>query len=229
MRHPPPNSLTSLPQNAMTFYMKTVGQMELRNALRIALTSALLVSLVACSSLRVPGEGRRILQNLAAEYYALGKGYGDLKQYDKAIQYYKLSQRNREFRKPAEYQLARMYTFALRWADAEKSFSSLLKEDPNNTDLQASLAYTRAMGGKSAEAEAMYESLVEKNPNNERLLENYIRVLMANNKQPIAAIQLVLFGERFPESIALTPLTTLVSPPDSESKVAPPEAPGGGR
>jgi predicted Zn-dependent protease len=119
-----------------------------------------------------------------------------------------------------------MYTFALRWEDAEKSFINLLTEDPNNTDLEASLAYARAMAGKTAEAELLYTALAAKNPNNERLLENYIRVLMANDKRKEATAQLALFGERFPESTALAALTTLTKPPEGEVQ---PETPGGGR
>jgi tetratricopeptide (TPR) repeat protein len=164
-----------------------------------------------CLTGLVPGENGKILQNLASEYYGIGQGYAELKKYDKAIEYYKLARRNVEFRKPADYQLARMYALSSKWADAEKAFKDLLRLDPDNTDLSASLAYISAQSGKLKEAEKAYKSLVEKNPQNEQLLENYIRTLKANDKADDATAQLAVFTELFPDSKSLDSLKELIT------------------
>jgi tetratricopeptide (TPR) repeat protein len=177
------------------------------------------ICFMGCKTSLVPGENNRVLQNLASEYYAIGQGYADLKKYDKAIEYYKLAQRNAEFQKPADYQLARMYALSSKWPEAEKAFGNLLLLDPDNTDLSASLAYISAQSGKLGEAESLYHTLVEKNPSNEQLLENYIRVLKAQDKNEEAESQLAVFTEQFPDSKSLDSLKKLI-PPASETTEA---------
>jgi tetratricopeptide (TPR) repeat protein len=171
---------------------------------------AFVLCFTGCLTGLVPGENGKILQNLASEYYGIGQGYAELKKYDKAIEYYKLARRNAEFRKPADYQLARMYALSSKWADAEKAFKDLLRLDPDNTDLSASLAYISAQSGKLEEAEETYKTLVEKNPQNEQLLENYIRTLKANDKADDAAALLAVFTELFPDSKSLDSLKELI-------------------
>jgi tetratricopeptide (TPR) repeat protein len=175
-----------------------------------ALVAFAVLCLVGCATSLVPGENGKILQNLASEYYGIGQGYAELKKYDKAIEYYKLARRNAEFRKPADYQLARMYALSSKWAEAEKAFKDLLRLDPDNTDLSASLAYISAQAGKLEEAEKAYKTLVEKNPQNDQLLENYIRTLKANDKTDEAAAQLTVFTELFPDSKSLDSLKELI-------------------
>jgi tetratricopeptide (TPR) repeat protein len=164
----------------------------------------------------IPGENGKILQNIASEYYTIAQKHAELKEYDKAIANYTLAARSAEFRKPARYQIARMYALSSKWPEAEKAFKNLLREDPDNTDLASSLAYVTAQGGGLDEAEDLYRILAEKNPHNEQLLENYIRTLAANNKTENAASQTEVFAGQFPQSAVLAALQELVKPPEPE-------------
>jgi len=177
---------------------------------------ALLPSLTGCVTGIVPGEDKRILQNLAREYYDIAAAYADLKKYDKALEYYKLAGRNKELQTPTAYQIARMNALSSKWAEAEKSYRSLLKGDPKNADLNASLAYVLAQNGQLEEAENLYRTLAADNPYNEKFLENYIRMLAAAKKDEDARSALARFTERFPTSDAVDALTRLVPPPVEE-------------
>jgi Tfp pilus assembly protein PilF len=105
-----------------------------------------------------------------------------------------------------------MNALASKWEEAEKSYRALFRHDPNNTDIQASLAYVLAQSGKLEEAEKLYRDVTEKNPHNEQLLENYIRVLVAETKTEEAATEFAHFQERFPQSTSTAALAALVTP-----------------
>jgi tetratricopeptide (TPR) repeat protein len=164
----------------------------------------------SCLTGLLPGENGRILRNLAKEYYDIAQNYATANQYEKAIPYYELASRSREFQKSSQYQIARMNALASKWKEAENAYRTLLSLDRNNTDLQASLAYVLAQSIKLEEAEDLYRDLTEKNPYNEQLLENYIRVLVAEKKTDKAETELAHFAERFPQSTSNVPLTTLI-------------------
>jgi tetratricopeptide (TPR) repeat protein len=183
-----------------------------RRVLSGCLAFLLCLGFSGCATSLIPGENAKILQHLAASYYDIAQKYAELKTYDKAIANYTLAARDKDFRKPAQYQLARMYALSSKWMEAERAFEALLKQDPDNITLKSSLAYVYAQVGKLDEAETMYVSLLEKDPQHEQLQENYIRVLHANKKPEDAAAQLEVFVGQFPDSKALEGLRELLNP-----------------
>jgi tetratricopeptide (TPR) repeat protein len=186
----------------------------------------------SCLTGVLPGENGRILRNLAKEYYDIAQSYATTNQYEKAIPYYELASRNKEFRKNSQYQIARMNALASKWEEAEKSYRDLIRYDRNNTDLLSSLAYVLAQSSKLEDAEQLYRDLSARNPYNEQLLENYIRVLVAEKKTDDATSEFAHFTERFPQSTSITALTTLVTPPapaDETPAAGTPAAEPGGK
>jgi tetratricopeptide (TPR) repeat protein len=175
------------------------------------LVFALVLSSSGCLTGILPGENGRILRNLAKEYYDIGQAYATQNQYEKAISYYELASRSRDFRRPAQYQIARMNALASKWGDAEIAYRALLRSDRTNTDLRTSLAYVLAQGGKLEEAAALYTTLLGENPYNEGLMENYLRVLVGQKNAALAATELAHFAERFPQSASISALTTAVT------------------
>ena len=166
----------------------------------------LLSSLFSCasSSIRVPGESRIILKNLATEYYTIAEGYMDLKKYDKAAEYYTLAMRNKDLYLTAYYKLARCYALSENWKKAGESYSELLKLDPNNTMLKTSMAYIMARRGDIDEALVLYHELSESNPYDENILESYLALLIHLARKEDAEQTFLVFKEKFPDNKQIT-------------------------
>ena len=107
-------------------------------------------------SFRVPGESEIITKNIASEYFSIAEEYFKLKNYQKAIQYYKMAMKDRSLNVSAYYKLARSYALSKDYETAEECFVNLLEKDPQNRDLQVSLAYVKAMKGNTAESLVLY-------------------------------------------------------------------------
>ena len=97
----------------------------------------------------MPGESEIITTNISSEYFAIADEYLNLKNYQKAVQYYKLAMKNKSLNAAAYYKLARSYALAKDYESAEKCYTKLLSVDPENKDLQISLAYIKGMSGKT--------------------------------------------------------------------------------
>lgn len=172
-----------------------------RSGLKFALlVIALIFSSCASSSLRVPGETKIILKNLASEYYNIAEGYMEIKNYTKAAEYYKLAMRNEDLFLAANYKLARCYVFAKDWDNAVKNYKFLLELDKDNTLLLASLAYISAMRGDVDDSIMQYKALIEKNPYDENLLESYVTLLINVGRGEDAEASFFVLKEKFPDN-----------------------------
>ena len=142
-----------------------------------------IISLFSCQSeysFRVPGENEIITTNISSEYFAIADEYLNLKNYQKAIQYYKLAMKNKSLNAAAYYKLARSYALAKDYESAEKCYEKLLSVDPENKDLQISLAYIKGMSGKTEEAASLYKELIAKFRKISKNQKNNIRFFQKN-------------------------------------------------
>lgn len=158
-------------------------------------------------SFRVPGESEIITTNISLEYFAIADEYLNLKNYQKAVQYYKLAMKNKSLNAAAYYKLARSYALAKDYESAEKCYTKLLSVDPENKDLQISLAYIKGMSGKTEEATRLYKGLIEKFPNDSSLLENYLTLLLFSENLEESEKQYQILLEKFPDNANLQSLS----------------------
>ena len=170
----------------------------------ILLYSLIVLSSCASSSLRVPGESRIILKNLANEYYTLADGFLEIKNYTKAAEYYKLAMRNEDLYLAASYKLARCYALAKDWEKATEAYSFLLNLDKDNVQLKTSLAYITVMSGKIDDGILQYQELLTQNPYNENLLESYVELLINVGRGEDAEESFFTLKEKFPDNKQIT-------------------------
>jgi tetratricopeptide (TPR) repeat protein len=134
-------------------------------------------------SVPVPGQGAVKTRNIYAEYFTLGDSYYKLEDYKKAAEYYELAMKKKEQYWAAYYKLAKCYVFTSDWDNALPMYKKILERDPENASLKASLAYIYSMQGNFKHSIAVYEELLQAQPHNQEYLENYLAVLIADNKK----------------------------------------------
>ena len=162
--------------------------MKLRKSFwaKAAVLSLLLIN-TSCAttnfSVPVPGQGEVKTRNIYAEYYNLGESYYKLEDYKKAAEYYELAMHKKQQYWAAYYKLAKCYVFTSDWDNALPMYKTILERDPENASLKASLAYIYSMKGDFNKSVLIYEELLESQPNNQEYLENYLAVLIADNKK----------------------------------------------
>ncbi|WP_407427530.1 tetratricopeptide repeat protein [Treponema sp.] len=154
--------------------------------------------------MRIPGESRIILKNLAVEYYTVAEGYLEIKNYTKAAEYYKLAMRNKDLYLTSYYKLARCYALSKDWKNAAESYEYLLSLDPDNVMLKTSLAYITAMNGNIDDAILKYRKLLEDNPFDESILENYVALLINVGRGEDAEESFFVLKEKFPDNKQIT-------------------------
>lgn len=152
------------------------------------------------SSLHVPGEKAVRESNICREYYSIASSYEELKNYSKAVTYYKLSMSDPELHNAAYYKLGRCYVMSKDYSSALVIYEALLKKDPENITLKTSTAYVHAMNSDFPEAERLYKSLYEENPQSEDIAVNYINVLLIQEKYEQALPVFESFREIFPDN-----------------------------
>lgn len=157
-------------------------------------------SIVGCCSFYVPGEKEIILRNINIEYFNIAEEYFNLKNYSKAIDYYKIAIKDASLYSSACYKLARSYAFSSKWEDAYYYYNDVLKTDPDNLNIKISLAYITAMKGDNDSAIEQYKTLYEKNPYEEILLESYIDLLVFVDKKEEAKNLFAELKEKFPNN-----------------------------
>lgn len=172
----------------------------------ILFSSFLFFSCQTSNALKVPGESALIVKNISSEYFSIAEAYSNLRNYDKAIVYYKLAMKNKSLRLNAYYKLARVYALSKDYENAAKCYKDLLALDPENKDLRLSLAYVKAMGGKTEEAILDYQELSQKYPEDSSVLENYINILLFNGRIEEAQSQCAILEEKFPDNANLKTL-----------------------
>ena len=134
-------------------------------------------------SVPVPGQGSIKTRNIYAEYYTLGDSYFNLEEYRRAAEYYELAMRKKDQYWAAYYKLAKCYVFTSDWNNALPMYKKILERDPENASLKASLAYIYSMKGDFKNSVIIYEELLEEQPKNQDYLENYLAVLLADEKK----------------------------------------------
>ena len=134
-------------------------------------------------SMPVPGQNEKKKNNIYVEYYTIGDTYFKLEDYKKAAENYELAMRKKEQYWAAYYKLAKCYVFSSDWDNALPMYKTILKRDPENSSLKASLAYIYSMKGDFKNSVSVYEELLKEQPDNQQFLENYLAVLIADNKQ----------------------------------------------
>ena len=177
-----------------------------RKLIAIFFALAFSFCVLACSSesgFKIPGEKKIVFSNISIEYFSIANAYFDLKNYSKAAEYYKLACRNEDLKIPAYYKMAQSYALASDWENAENAYERLLALDKENTDLRASLAYIFAMSGKLEKAEKTYQEIIEKNPFDQSNSENYLNVLLAEEKNEQAKSFFQTYKMTFPDSLQI--------------------------
>jgi len=165
--------------------------------------------LTGCAGV-LPGENEKILKNLSGEYFTIADAYAKLERYETALTYYSLAMRDKNYYAASLYESARMNALLLRWDEATKTYEKLLIRDPENKDILVSLAYVTAMSGNLLEAQTLYENLLVAHGYDEQLHENYIRVLIAQEKHEQALTALKTYKELFPEGASYDVLLPLI-------------------
>ena len=134
-------------------------------------------------SVPVPGKEEVKAKNIYVEYYLLGETYYKLEDYKKAAEYYSVAMQKKDQYWAAFYKLAKCYVFTSNWTDAIPMYQIMLERDPENASIKASLAYIYSMKGDFKNSIFIYEELLQSQPNNQEYLENYLAVLIADNKK----------------------------------------------
>ena len=160
--------------------------MKLKKSFLVKFLAACAFLFFSCESTNlsvpVPGQSRVKLLNIFVEYYNLGEAYFKLEDYKKASEYYELAMRQKDLYWAAYYKLAKCYAFTSDWVKALNMYKKLLERDPENTSLKASVAYIYSMQGDFNKAITIYEELLEIQPKSQDFLENYLIVLLADEK-----------------------------------------------
>ena len=177
----------------------------------LSLGTSFFTCCAASGGVLVPGQSRLILQNLAVEYYNVAEAYLGVKNYTKAIEYYKLAMRDENLYYQAYYKLGRAYALSGDWKNALPVYRALLERDPENSELEASIAYINAMSGNVDEAFLQYQALLEKHPNNQPFLENYLSLLVDCGRGELAERHYFLLKEKFPDSKLVSSLATRIA------------------
>ena len=148
---------------------------------------AIILSFSSCATtdltVPVPGQGAIKTRNIYAEYYMLGDSYFQLEDYKKASEYYELSMRKKDQYWAAYYKLAKCYVFTSDWNSALPMYQTMLERDPENSSIKASIAYIYSMQGNFKKSLKIYEELIQEQPKNQDYLENYLAILLADNKK----------------------------------------------
>ena len=80
------------------------------------------------------------------------------------------------------YTSSKSESYSSNWNEALPMYETMLKRDPENNSLKASLAYIYIQQGQLKKAGDYYSSLLEIDPLNEKYLENYLAILMPDSK-----------------------------------------------
>lgn len=174
----------------------------------------------SCKSVNnfVPGQKRIQINNLYKEYYNIAETYFSLKNYTKAISYYKICLENKDLYNASYYKLGLSYVMNNDWTNAEKIFTELYKKDFENDAIKSSLAYIYSMSGNLTKAEQFYSEIVKDKPDSSEYLENYIAILIKNEKYQLAEEQFSLLKEKFPNSLKIADIEKKFEEINSEKK-----------
>ena len=213
--------------------MQKTGHYSLEKFFLFFISACAFLCIVSCksSSMPVPFEEGERIENIYREYYSIAQSYEKLKNYDKAISYYKLAMNDKTFRETSYYRIGYCYAMAKDWDNALVYYEPLLKVDSDNASLKLSAAYIHAMKGELDKACSYYEEAVSKT-SDESVYKNYLSVLIASEKYERATEVLELLKTDFPDSTSIKTFSSKLeeyektkkkddeSPKDSEASKA---------
>jgi tetratricopeptide (TPR) repeat protein len=130
----------------------------------------------------IPGDSAKVIRNIYVEYMNIANTYLKLEEYKSAAEYYKLAMQNRKLYWACYYKLALCYVYSSDWINAEPMYQAMLKRDPENSTLKASLAYIYSMNGRVGKAVKIYQELLASQPDNESFLENYLIITLSDKR-----------------------------------------------
>jgi tetratricopeptide (TPR) repeat protein len=138
--------------------------------LLVAGASAVLMGLAGCATQLTPAD-------IASEYHNLGNGFYDLKQYDKAIQYYELALERNPGTPGTRWNLTLAYYRRGRFADAEAVLMRRLEEDPEAIEAREVLALVYRGQDRYEEALSVLDEVLEIAPEDTNALNNKAIIL----------------------------------------------------
>lgn len=158
--------------------------MKLKKSFSVSLFlfSAFLFFSCASSFSLIPGVTSGKISNIYTEYYNLAESYYNLEDYTNASKYYNLAMNNRNNYWAAYYKLAKCNVFQGNWDVAAPMFYKLLKRDPENTSLKASLAYIYLMNNDVQKSADLYLQLLNEEQVNIDYMQNFVALMLANEK-----------------------------------------------
>lgn len=118
------------------------------------------------------------IEGLADEYFEIANAYAELKNYDKALEFYKKASVDKKYTNACEYNSARMYGLKNEWKESEKILAKLHKQEPENQMILEAYAYSLVAVGKTENGKDIYKELAEKNSEDPKMLLNYLHVLV---------------------------------------------------
>lgn len=118
----------------------------------------------------------------AAEYIEVAQAYTEIKNYERAITWYKKALKSPEYGETAQYQLARVYALNKNWKEAAQLLQPLYEKSPENTVLLEAYAYVCAVQGEADTAIALYKKYYDLDRENPRAGENYVRILISSKQ-----------------------------------------------
>lgn len=138
----------------------------------------------SCNSkpIPIPGDNGEVIQDIYNAYLVFGDEYFKLENYPQAIKYYKLSMQNKKLYWISYYKLAKSYVLSSDWVNALPMYEKMLKRDPQNDSLKASVAYIQAMMGDLKKAQEIYKELLVIQSDNKEYKENYLAILLSEEK-----------------------------------------------
>ena len=166
-----------------SFLVKKSFAAAKRAAIFLALSNLFFSCATNSVSVPVPGQNAKKTNNIYTEYYNLGETFFKLEDYKKAAEYYELAMRKKDQYWAAYYKLAKCYVFSSDWNNALPMYKKILERDPENQSLKANLAYIYSMRGDFNNSVLIYEELLKEQPDNQEFLENYLALLIADNKK----------------------------------------------
>jgi tetratricopeptide (TPR) repeat protein len=127
-------------------------------------------------------EELKLNPNDAVIFNNLGNIYRDLGKYDDAVTNYKKSIELNKQIMNAYINLANVYIYSLNKPDLGiETYKNALLANPNNSDLNLSLANAYEQMGKKDNAKVIFESILAKEPGNQAAQQGLIRLSIIKN------------------------------------------------
>lgn len=139
-------------------------------------------------------------ENLSAEYFEIANAYSEVKNYEKAIFFYKKSAADKQYKNAAEYNLARVYALQNNWNDASALLERLYRLEPDNQLIVSAYAYSLVGVGKISAAKNIYDRIAQADRENPTKRLDYIKLLIFAKDYQTAQVELETALADFPSA-----------------------------